>query len=91
MKSYKELLPGIKVFMFDVDGVFTNGDVILFQGEVVRFLNSGMVMRCNMQQKWATLYLSLQEVIQRCKTEVRKLGSNKVYLGSANKLEVLKK
>ncbi len=31
-KNYKELLAGIRTFMFDVDGVFTNGHVLLTPG-----------------------------------------------------------
>jgi 3-deoxy-D-manno-octulosonate 8-phosphate phosphatase (KDO 8-P phosphatase) len=31
-KTYKELLAGIRTFMFDVDGVFTNGHVLLHPG-----------------------------------------------------------
>lgn len=31
-KTYKELLAGIHTFMFDVDGVFTDGRVLLYPG-----------------------------------------------------------
>ncbi|MBP8823287.1 MAG: HAD hydrolase family protein [Flavobacteriales bacterium] len=31
-KTYKELLAGIRTFMFDVDGVFTDGQVLLHPG-----------------------------------------------------------
>lgn len=31
-KTYKELLAGIRTFLFDVDGVFTNGHVLLHPG-----------------------------------------------------------
>lgn len=31
-KTYKELLAGIRTFIFDVDGVFTNGHVLLYPG-----------------------------------------------------------
>ena len=31
-KTYKELLAGIDVFLFDVDGVFTDGRVLLYPG-----------------------------------------------------------
>lgn len=31
-KTYKELLAGIHTFMFDVDGVFTDGKVLLYPG-----------------------------------------------------------
>lgn len=40
MKSYKEKLPGIKTFIFDVDGVLTSGEVILTDGKVIRTMHS---------------------------------------------------
>ena len=40
MTSYKEKLNLISTFLFDVDGVLTNGDVMLLHNEVVRTLNS---------------------------------------------------
>ncbi len=40
MKSYKENLHGITTFIFDVDGVLTDGSVMLLKDEVVRTLNS---------------------------------------------------
>ena len=40
MISYKEKLPLISTFIFDVDGVLTNGDILLFQEEYVRTLNA---------------------------------------------------
>jgi len=40
MISYKEKLHGITTFIFDVDGVLTDGSVMLFENEVVRSLNS---------------------------------------------------
>ena len=40
MTSYKEGLNHIKTFIFDVDGVLTDGKVTLYKDEVVRSLNS---------------------------------------------------
>jgi 3-deoxy-D-manno-octulosonate 8-phosphate phosphatase (KDO 8-P phosphatase) len=40
MKSYKEKLPKIKAFMFDVDGVLTDGKVYLMEDDFVRALHS---------------------------------------------------
>ena len=40
MISYKEKLPKITTFIFDVDGVLTTGEVILLDGNVVRITNS---------------------------------------------------
>lgn len=40
MTSYKEGLNKITTFIFDVDGVLTNGDVSLYTDEIVRTINS---------------------------------------------------
>ena len=37
MKNYKQLLPNIKTFIFDVDGVLTNGKILIHSnGELLR-------------------------------------------------------
>lgn len=40
MISYKEKLNTITTFIFDVDGVFTDGNVLLYNDDVVRTFNS---------------------------------------------------
>jgi len=40
MLSYKQRLNQISTFIFDVDGVFTDGKVYLINDEIVRALNS---------------------------------------------------
>jgi 3-deoxy-D-manno-octulosonate 8-phosphate phosphatase (KDO 8-P phosphatase) len=40
MTSYKEKLNNITTFIFDVDGVFTDGAVLLYNDDVVRTFNS---------------------------------------------------
>ena len=40
MLSYKQRLNQITTFIFDVDGVFTDGKVYLINDEIVRALNS---------------------------------------------------
>ena len=40
MTSYKEKLNPVTTFIFDVDGVLTDGSVIMYKDEVVRTLNS---------------------------------------------------
>ena len=40
MTNYKQKLNNIKVFIFDVDGVLTTGDVYLIGDEMVRVFNS---------------------------------------------------
>ena len=38
--NYKIKMRKVNTFIFDVDGVLTNGEVILFKNEIVRVLNS---------------------------------------------------
>ena len=33
MTSYKEKLNHVTTFIFDIDGVLTNGEIILFKGD----------------------------------------------------------
>ncbi len=40
MDNYKQRLGIIKVFIFDVDGVLTNGDVYMIDDQLVRVFNS---------------------------------------------------
>ena len=40
MNSYKEKLNHITTFIFDVDGVFTDGSVQLYNNEVIRTFHS---------------------------------------------------
>jgi 3-deoxy-D-manno-octulosonate 8-phosphate phosphatase (KDO 8-P phosphatase) len=40
MESFKTILPQITTFIFDVDGVLTDGSVLLYSGEVIRSMNS---------------------------------------------------
>lgn len=89
MKSYKEILPQIKVFMFDVDGVFTDGNVLLMNGDVIRMLNSrdGYAVQYAAKVGYPIFVItggSSEEV----KTRLENLGATKVFLNSSNKLEV---
>ncbi|MFM2039644.1 MAG: hypothetical protein RLZZ493_233, partial [Bacteroidota bacterium] len=40
MISYKERLPKVTTFIFDVDGVLTTGDVQLINNDVIRTMHS---------------------------------------------------
>ena len=41
MENFKQKLPRIKTLLFDIDGVLTNGQVLLMEnGDVVRNMNS---------------------------------------------------
>lgn len=89
MKSYKEILPNIKVFMFDVDGVFTDGNVILMGGDVVRILNSrdGYAVQYAAKLEYP-IFIVTGGKSEDVKLRLENLGATKVFLGSANKLKV---
>ena len=40
MTSYKEKLNPVTTFIFDVDGVLTDGSVLMYKEDVIRTLNS---------------------------------------------------
>ena len=88
-KSYKENLAKITTFIFDVDGVMTNGDVLLIKGEVARILNSrdGYAIQHANKKGYRILVITggnSQEVKKRLET----LGATEVVLQSKNKLTV---
>ena len=92
MKSYKEKLAAITTFIFDVDGVLTDGSVILYQKEVVRVLNSrdGYAIQYASKMGYRILVMtggSSKEVA----TRLNHLGTTEVCLGCKNKLETYEK
>jgi 3-deoxy-D-manno-octulosonate 8-phosphate phosphatase (KDO 8-P phosphatase) len=49
MKNYKQLLPNIKTFIFDVDGVLTDGKILIHSdGELLRSFDTkdGYAIKC---------------------------------------------
>lgn len=89
MKSYKEKLRGITTFIFDVDGVLTNGDVILMKDDIVRVLNSrdsyAIQYACKLNYKVFIITGGHSETV---KARLENLGVERVCLGSSNKLHV---
>jgi 3-deoxy-D-manno-octulosonate 8-phosphate phosphatase (KDO 8-P phosphatase) len=91
MKSYKEMLPAVKAFLFDVDGVFTNSSIILHpSGEFLRTMN----VRDGYAVKLAAKKGYKIGVITGGKSETvrlrfKDLGVSDVYLGIENKKAAL--
>jgi len=89
MPNYKKLLRNIRAFAFDVDGVFTDGQVYLLPGsEFVRAMNikDGYAVQHCMKMGYPVGIISggkSDEVVKR----FQKLGVTDIYMGSANKLE----
>ncbi len=89
MANYMTLLKGIKAFAFDVDGVFTDGQVYLFPGaEFVRAVDikDGYAVQHAIKMGFPLGIISggkSDEVVKR----FQKLGVTDIYMDSSNKLE----
>jgi 3-deoxy-D-manno-octulosonate 8-phosphate phosphatase (KDO 8-P phosphatase) len=89
MTSYKEKLNQIKAFIFDVDGVLTNGDILLIGGEVIRTLNSrdGYAIQYAAKMDYP-IFIITGGNSQEIKTRLLGLGATEVHLAAFNKLNV---
>lgn len=89
MKSYKELLPQVKAFAFDVDGVMTNGEVLLYKGDVVRSLHSkdGYVLHLASKLGYP-IFIITGGNSQEVKDRILEQGVTEVHLRSSDKLSV---
>lgn len=89
MISYKERLPAITTFIFDVDGVLTNGEIILFNNEVIRTLHSrdGYALQYAMKKGYR-IFVITGGNSQDVKLRLEGLGVTHVYLRSSNKASV---
>mgnify|MGYP006232271055 FL=1 len=89
MLSYKEKLPKITTFIFDVDGVLTNGDILLMKDDFVRILNSrdGYAIQYAVKQGYRILIITggTSELVAE---RLLGLGIEEVRLKSYNKLAV---
>jgi 3-deoxy-D-manno-octulosonate 8-phosphate phosphatase (KDO 8-P phosphatase) len=89
MANYMTLLNRIKAFAFDVDGVFTDGQVYLLPGnEYIRAVNikDGYAVQHSIKMGYPVAIISggkSEEVVNR----FQKLGVTDIYMGSSNKLD----
>lgn len=89
MISYKERLNHITTFLFDVDGVLTNGDVLLFQNEILRTLNSRDAYAIQYAIKMGyKIIIVTGGNSQDVKDRLLGLGVQEVHLSSFNKMNV---
>ncbi|MBN2349922.1 MAG: HAD-IIIA family hydrolase [Bacteroidales bacterium] len=89
MTNYKENLKDIKAFAFDVDGVFTNGNVILYPGgEFIRTMNikDGYAVQYCIKKGYMVAIITggNSEMIR---TRFTNLGVTDIYLKSSAKFE----
>jgi len=88
-KSYKEILPQINTFIFDVDGVLTDGTVTIFpNGELIRKMNikDGYAMKTAIDQGFRVCIIS-GGTNEAVKSRLKALGITDVYLGAHHKTE----
>jgi 3-deoxy-D-manno-octulosonate 8-phosphate phosphatase (KDO 8-P phosphatase) len=89
MTSYKERLNTITTFIFDIDGVLTNGDIIVLKGEMARVLNSrdGYALQYASKMGYRILVITGGSSVE-VKNRLLEVGVTEVCLSSANKLKV---
>lgn len=89
MISYKEKLPKVTTFIFDVDGVLTNGEILLMKEDFVRSLNSrdAYAMQYAAKQDYRILIITggSSRIVE---DRLMGLGITEVRLKSYNKLAV---
>ena len=87
-KSYKEIMPQITTFMFDVDGVLTNGIVhISTTGELTRAMNTkdGYALKTAIDLRYNICIISggANEGVRK---RLEGLGITDIYLGAHKKM-----
>ena len=89
MKNYKNLLPNIKTFIFDMDGVLTDGKILITnEGELLRAFDTkdGYAMKCALVQGYKIVIITggrNKGVEERFK----ELGVFDIYMGAHHKTE----
>ena len=89
MKNYKQLLPKIKTFIFDVDGVLTDGKILIHSdGELLRSFDTkdGYAIKCALLKgfKIAIITGGRNEAVRE---RFKELGVFDIYLGAHHKLD----
>jgi 3-deoxy-D-manno-octulosonate 8-phosphate phosphatase (KDO 8-P phosphatase) len=89
MKNYKHLLPKIKTFIFDVDGVLTDGKILInSDDELLRSFDTkdGYAMKCALVKgfKIAIITGGRNEAVRE---RFKELGVIDIYLGTHHKLD----
>lgn len=88
MTSYKEKLNDITTFIFDVDGVLTNGDVTLFNNEMVRTFSSRDAYALQYASKMGfNIFIITGGNSNQVKERLLELGCHEVILSSSTKLK----
>ena len=93
MPEIKKLLHGVKAFAFDVDGVFTNGAVMLHPGgEFIRMMNikDGFAVQHAVKMGYPIAIIS-GGTSRMVRKRFKSLGVKDIYMKSANKISAFDK
>jgi 3-deoxy-D-manno-octulosonate 8-phosphate phosphatase (KDO 8-P phosphatase) len=91
-KSYKEIMRQISTFIFDVDGVLTDGTVTIFpNGELIRSMHTkdGFALKTAVDKGYNICIIS-GGTNDAVKMRLKGLGITDIYLGAHNKTDQLK-
>ena len=86
-KNYKTLLKNVSAFVFDVDGVMTNGQILITtEGEMYREMNTrdGFAIKCALESNYKVAIISGGTNVG-VRKRLETLGVDKVYLGIQEK------
>lgn len=87
--SYKQIFPKIDTFIFDVDGVLTNGIVTVFpDGQLVRQMNikDGYALKAAVKAGFKVCIISGGKN-EGVRSRLQNLGITAIYLGAHNKIK----
>jgi 3-deoxy-D-manno-octulosonate 8-phosphate phosphatase (KDO 8-P phosphatase) len=90
LENYKQKLRNISCFIFDVDGVLTDGSLIVMPTELIRTMNirDGYAMQAAVNTGYKVIIISGGKS-ESVKTRLNNLGVTDVYLGVIDKTEKL--
>ena len=91
-KSYKEIMNDITTFVFDVDGVLTDGSVFVTnEGEILRTMNirDGYALKAAVESGYHVCIISGGSN-EGVRVRLRNLGIKDIHLGSPDKVKTFK-
>lgn len=90
-KNYKQILNDITTFVFDIDGVLTNGQLnVTLKGDLLRTMNvkDGFALKKAIREGYEILIIS-GGTNEGTRTRLKDLGITNVHLGINDKVECL--
>ena len=88
--NFKQLLKNVRCFVFDVDGVLTDGSLIVMPGELYRIMNirDGFALKEAVNAGFKVVIISGGNS-DSVRSRLMNLGINDIYLGVENKTDKL--